>query len=170
MAPEAGYQPIHSQPDRPGGAVVVHNGEIYNYRALQQELAPRGCSCRSGSDSEVLAHLYAAMGDACVARLAGIFAFAAIRAASDADQAAEAGDDWMVARDPLGIKPLYYGRDAAGNLWFASELKALHDRCVWFKIFPPAHVYTRHGGLRLYYQPASLPGPLGSRCWPTAAP
>ena len=158
MDPEAGYQPIHSQPDRPGGAVVVHNGEIYNYRALQQELAPRGCSCRSGSDSEVLAHLYAAMGDACVARLDGIFAFAAIRSASDADQAAEAGDDWMVARDPLGIKPLYYGRDAAGNLWFASELKALHDRCVWFKIFPPGHVYTRHGGLRRYYEPAWLQG------------
>ncbi len=157
MDPEAGYQPIYSRPlgETGGaalaGAVVVHNGEIYNFRALQQELAPRGCSFHSGSDSEVLAHLYAVMGDACVARLDGIFAFAAIRAT-------DAGDDWMVARDPLGIKPLYYGRDAAGNLWFASELKALRDRCVWFKIFPPGHVYTRDGGLRRYYEPAWLQG------------
>jgi len=163
MDPESGYQPIHSRADSSsdaaaGGAVVVHNGEIYNFRALQQELAPRGCSFHSGSDSEVLAHLYAAVGDACVARLDGIFAFAAIRSAADADQADGAGDDWMVARDPLGIKPLYYGRDAAGNLWFASELKALSDHCVWFKIFPPGHVYTRHGGLRRYYEPAWLQG------------
>jgi len=163
MDPAAGVQPIHSQPEGQGGAVVVHNGEIYNFRALQRELAPRGCSFRSGSDSEVLAHLYAAMGDACVARLDGIFAFAAIRSAADADQAEGAGDDWMVARDPLGIKPLYYGRDAAGNLWFASELKALRDRCLWFKTFPPGHVYTRHGGLRRYYEPAWLQGARPAR-------
>ncbi len=162
MDPEAGYQPIYSQPVGEAGgaaltgAVVVHNGEIYNFRALQQELAPRGCSFHSGSDSEVLAHLYAAMGDACVARLDGIFAFAAMRST-------DAGDDWMVARDPLGIKPLYYGRDAAGHLWFASELKALRDRCVWFKIFPPGHVYTRHGGLRRYYEPAWLQGATPAR-------
>lgn len=163
MDPAAGVQPIYSQPEGQGGAVVVHNGEIYNFRALQRELAPRGCSFRSGSDSEVLAHLYAAMGDACVARLDGIFAFAAIRSAADADQAEGAGDDWMVARDPLGIKPLYYGRDAAGNLWFASELKALRDRCLWFKTFPPGHVYTRHGGLRRYYEPAWLQGARPAR-------
>lgn len=156
MDPAAGQQPIASGPTdarEPGeaSAVVVHNGEVYNYRALQRELAPRGRRFHTGSDSEVLAHLYAVEGEACVARLDGIFAFAAIR--SDAR-----GDDWIVARDPIGVKPLYYGRDAAGNLWFASELKALCDQCVWFKTFPPGHVYTRHGGLRRYYAPGWLEG------------
>jgi len=159
MDPEAGYQPISSQPGREAaGAVVVHNGEIYNFRALQEELAPRGCSFYSGSDSEVLAHLYEQLGDACVARLDGIFAFAAMRYSAAGEVA-----DWMVARDPLGIKPLYYGRDAAGNLWFSSELKALRDHCEWFKIFPPGHVYTRHGGLRRYYEPAWLRGATPDR-------
>lgn len=150
MDPESGHQPIASRPDAEGslhGAIVVHNGEIYNYRELQQAPALRGCNFHTGSDSEVLAHLYETEGDAFVARLDGIFAFAAVR-----------GDDWMVARDPIGIKPLYYGRDAAGLLWFASELKALQDQCEWFKIFPPGHVYTRHGGLRRYYEPAWLQG------------
>lgn len=156
MDPAAGQQPIASRPTSAreaggAGAVVVHNGEVYNYRDLQRELAPRGHSFHTGSDSEVLAHLYEVEGDAFVARLDGIFAFAAIR--SD-----ERGDDWMVARDPIGIKPLYYGRDAAGNLWFASELKALSDQCVWFKTFPPGHLYTRHGGLRRYYEPGWLQG------------
>ncbi len=148
MDPESGHQPIASRPDSGGGAaVVVHNGEIYNYRDLQRTLATRGRRFHTGSDSEVLAHLYETEGDAFVARLDGIFAFAAVL-----------GDDWMVARDPIGIKPLYYGRDAAGNLWFASELKALHGHCEWFKVFPPGHLYTRHGGLRRYYEPAWLRG------------
>ncbi len=156
MDPAAGQQPIASRLPRARAngqahAVVVHNGEVYNFRALQRELAPRGHQFHTGSDSEVLAHLYEVEGDAFVSRLDGIFAFAAIR--SD-----ERGDDWMVARDPIGIKPLYYGRDAAGNLWFASELKALSDHCVWFKTFPPGHLYTRHGGLRRYYKPGWLQG------------
>jgi asparagine synthase (glutamine-hydrolysing) len=153
MDPESGHQPIASRPDSGGdAAVVVHNGEIYNYRDLQRTLATRGRHFHTGSDSEVLAHLYETEGDAFVARLDGIFAFAAVL-----------GDDWMVARDPIGIKPLYYGRDASGNLWFASELKALHDHCEWFKVFPPGHLYTRHGGLRRYYEPAWLRGATPAR-------
>ncbi len=153
MDPATGHQPIASRPDGHGDAtVVVHNGEIYNYRELQQALAQDGHRFHTGSDSEVLAHLYETEGDAFVARLDGIFAFAAVR-----------GDDWMVARDPIGIKPLYYGRDAAGHLWFASELKALREHCEWFKVFPPGHTYTRHGGLRRYYEPAWLRGATPAR-------
>jgi asparagine synthase (glutamine-hydrolysing) len=139
MDPAHGHQPIYGG----HGAAVVHNGEIYNYRALAQELAAAGEPCTSGSDSEVIVRLYEAIGEACVALLDGIFAFAAIH-----------GDDWLVARDPIGIKPLYWGRDAAGNLWFASELKALVDRCVTFSEFPPGHMMTRRGGLRRWYAPA----------------
>lgn len=137
MDPGSGRQPLFGR----DGAAVVHNGEIYNHRSLRAELEAAGRAFRTGSDSEVLAHLYEVRGDACVERLDGVFALAAIQ-----------GDDWLVARDPIGVKPLYYGRDAAGNLWFASELKALVGRCQWFKVFPPGHVYTRRGGLRRWYE------------------
>lgn len=136
--PAHGHQPLYGR----GGTALVHNGEIYNYRLLAQELAAAGCSLHSGSDSEVIVHLYEAIGEACVALLDGIFAFAAIK-----------GDDWLVARDPIGIKPLYWGRDTAGNLWFASELKALADRCDTFSEFPPGHLMTRRGGLKRWYSP-----------------
>jgi asparagine synthase (glutamine-hydrolysing) len=139
MDPAHGHQPIYGR----DGAAVVHNGEIYNYRRLEQELAAAGRACNSGSDSEVIVHLYEAIGEGCVALLDGIFAFAVIH-----------GDEWLVARDPIGIKPLYWGRDAAGNLWFASELKALVDRCETFSEFPPGHMMTRQGGLRRWYAPA----------------
>ncbi|WP_434419620.1 asparagine synthase B [Nannocystis pusilla] len=153
MDPEQGKQPIRGR----DGAAVVHNGEIYNFRALARELAARGRPCVSGSDSEVLAHLYEERGEACVAALDGIFAFAAVH-----------GDEWLVARDPIGIKPLYYGRDRAGNLWFASELKALIDNCVSFEVFPPGHLMTRSGGLRRWYAPAWLSGEASATRDPSA--
>ena len=112
MDPAQGQQPIHGR----DGAAVVHNGEIYNFRALARELAAAGRHCVSGSDSEVLAQLYEEHGRGLRRALDGVFAFAAVH-----------GDDWLVARDAIGVKPLYYGRDRAGNLWFASELKALID-------------------------------------------
>ncbi|WAS91050.1 asparagine synthase B [Nannocystis punicea] len=146
MDPAQGKQPIRGR----DGAAVVHNGEIYNFRALAEALAATGRRCVSGSDSEVLAHLYEERGEACVEALDGIFAFAAVH-----------GDDWMVARDPIGIKPLYYGRDRAGNLWFASELKALIDNCVSFEVFPPGHLMSRSGGLRRWYAPPWLRGEPG---------
>ncbi|MCY0993517.1 asparagine synthase B [Nannocystis sp. ILAH1] len=143
MDPASGRQPLFG---RDGGA-LVHNGEIYNHAALRARLQAAGRVFRSGSDSEVLVHLYEARGDAFVAELDGVFALAAMR-----------DDDWVVARDPIGVKPLYYGRDLAGNLWFSSELKALVDRCAWFKVFPPGHIYTGRGGLRRWYERTWLEG------------
>ncbi|MBL9101163.1 MAG: asparagine synthase B [Myxococcales bacterium] len=139
MDPAHGHQPIYGH----AGAAVVHNGEIYNYRALAEQLAASGRPCNSGSDSEVIVHLYELIGEGCVALLDGIFAFAVVQ-----------GEEWLVARDPIGVKPLYWGRDADGNLWFASELKALVDRCETFSEFPPGHMMTRRGGLRRWYAPA----------------
>ncbi|WP_434427173.1 asparagine synthase B [Nannocystis pusilla] len=143
MDPASGRQPLFG---RDGGA-LVHNGEIYDHAALRARLQAAGRVFRSGSDSEVLVHLYEARGDAFVAELDGVFALAAMR-----------DDDWVVARDPIGVKPLYYGRDLAGNLWFASELKVLVDRCAWFKVFPPGHIYTGRGGLRRWYERTWLEG------------
>jgi asparagine synthase (glutamine-hydrolysing) len=143
MDPGAGHQPLFGR----DGAAVVHNGEIYNHELLRRELSEQGRRCETGSDSEVIAHLYELHAELCVHLLDGVFAFAAV-----------SEHDWMVARDPIGVKPLYYGGDARGYLWFASELKALADRCEWYKVFPPGHVYTRRGGLRRWYQRPWLDG------------
>ncbi|HXG28808.1 MAG TPA: asparagine synthase (glutamine-hydrolyzing), partial [Nevskiales bacterium] len=108
----AGAQPMH---DAATGNVIVFNGEIYNYRALRKELAAQGVALRSESDTEVLLHLYARHGEAMLERLRGMFAFALWDAASRR---------LFLARDPLGIKPLYYADDGQ-QLRFASQVKAL---------------------------------------------
>ena len=98
-----------------GKAVIVFNGEIYNYRALRADLESRGCVFRTQSDTEVLLHLYAQKGAAMVRDLRGMFAFGLW----DADK-----QSLMLARDPYGIKPLYYADDG-WTLRFASQVKAL---------------------------------------------
>lgn len=108
----AGHQPMVS-PD--GRVVMVYNGEIYNYRELRAELEALGEQFNGDSDSEVFLRLYMRDGAACLARLNGIFAVAFW------DRAA---NELLLARDPLGVKPLYIARRANG-LAFASEMKAL---------------------------------------------
>ena len=109
-----------AQPMRFAGGrfTITYNGEIYNYRALRAELAAAGVTFRGTSDTEVLLALYARDGAKCVERLNGIFAFAVW----DAERRT-----LFLARDHLGVKPLYYAALAQGFL-FASELKAL-TRC-----------------------------------------
>ncbi|MER6514400.1 asparagine synthase (glutamine-hydrolyzing) [Nonomuraea sp. NPDC001636] len=108
---EGGRQPIESTDGR---LRVIANGEIYNHRELRESLRARGHTFVTGSDSEVVLHLYEEYGDRCVEHLRGMYAFAV------AD-----GDRVLLARDPLGIKPLYHARLDDGVLLFASEIKAL---------------------------------------------
>ncbi|MFQ5925847.1 MAG: asparagine synthase (glutamine-hydrolyzing) [Terriglobia bacterium] len=108
----AGNQPM-STPD--GALWIVYNGEIYNYRALRAELEACGCRFRSQTDTEVLLYLYQQRGPAMLERLRGMFAFALWDARAERL--------WL-ARDRIGIKPLYY-TFANGRFLFASEIKAL---------------------------------------------
>lgn len=94
---------------------LVFNGEIYNYRALRQQLQAAGCLFRTHSDTEVLLHLYAQQGPAMLPALRGMFALALWDSARR---------QLFLARDPYGIKPLYYAA-TAGTLRFASQVKAL---------------------------------------------
>lgn len=96
------------------GAVLVFNGEIYNYRELREELAREGISFGTDSDTEVLLQALIAWGTEAIPRLRGMFAFAFIR-----DGRA------ILARDPFGIKPLYYTKTTNGHFAFGSELKAI---------------------------------------------
>ncbi|PYN44165.1 MAG: asparagine synthetase B, partial [Candidatus Rokuibacteriota bacterium] len=107
-----GRQPMS---DATGRYWIVFNGEIYNFRQLRAELEAGGRRFRTRSDTEVILHAYAVYGEACVERLAGMFAFAIW---DDAERRL------FVARDRLGKKPLYYWHH--GRLFlFASEPKAL---------------------------------------------
>lgn len=108
----AGHQPMAS-PD--GNVWVVYNGELFNYPELRDELTADGCAFRSHADTEVLPHLWQKYGEAMVTRLNGMFAFAIWDRLQN---------KLFIARDRMGVKPLYYGVHA-GKLYFASEIKAI---------------------------------------------
>lgn len=109
---EAGAQPMHSAC---GQYTITFNGEIYNYRELRDELVARGYTFRSGSDTEVLLQLYIDCGADMVRKLRGMFAFGLWDARKRT---------LLLARDPLGIKPLYWSDDG-WTVRFASQAKAL---------------------------------------------
>jgi asparagine synthase (glutamine-hydrolysing) len=109
----AGQQPLSNED---GTVWVVFNGEIYNFAALRAELEGKGHSFRTHSDTEVIVHAYEEWGDASVTRFRGMFAFALWDAKARR---------LMLARDRVGIKPLYYAEPAEGGLVFGSEIKSI---------------------------------------------
>jgi asparagine synthase (glutamine-hydrolysing) len=139
--PAGGAQPLRSAD---GDPVLAVNGEIYNHREL--ELGSAGTyAFQSGSDCEVINALYQAHNDIAgwLGELNGIFAFALW----DAEAAR-----FLIARDPIGVCPLYWGHDGDGRLWVASEMKALVRVCEDVAAFPPGHFYdSALGELRSYY-------------------
>jgi asparagine synthase (glutamine-hydrolysing) len=107
-----GHQPVRNED---GSVWVVFNGEIYNFKELREDLKYRGHLFYTSTDTEVIAHLYEERGAGCVEKLRGMFAFAVWD---------ERNQSLFLARDRLGVKPLYYA-ESDGRLIFASELKAL---------------------------------------------
>jgi asparagine synthase (glutamine-hydrolysing) len=142
--PANGHQPLTS-PD--GRFTLVFNGAIYNYRELQRDFAARGWNFRTQCDTEVLLAAFVHEGPACLKRLRGMFAFAVWDATERT---------LFAARDPLGIKPLYYARLPADSVIFASELNALlasgqvareidpasvGEYLAWFSVPAPRTIY-----------------------------
>jgi asparagine synthase (glutamine-hydrolysing) len=127
-----GAQPLY---DRTGSRVLAVNGEIYNHRELEAGLADP-YPFRTDSDCEVILALYEERGTGFLDDLNGIFAFILYDAPAGR---------WMIARDPIGVIPLYWGRDEDGVLHVASEMKALIPVCTRVAEFPPGHLWDSAG-------------------------
>ncbi len=123
-----GAQPILSESGRQALAV---NGEIYNHQDIRDRFEGN-YEFRTQSDCEVILPLYLEKGTQFLEELSGMYAFCLYD---------EEKDFWMMARDPIGIIPLYYGHDAHGQLFVASEMKALMDVCNQVHEFPPGHYW-----------------------------
>ncbi|HPQ69074.1 MAG TPA: asparagine synthase B [bacterium] len=137
---EHGAQPLLNAA---GDHVLAVNGEIYNHRQLRAEL--NHYPYKTASDCEVILPLYEKYGADFLNRLNGIFAFVLYDKRTD---------NYLIARDPIGVNPLYMGRDNHGNLYVASEMKALVDFCRVIVDFPPGHYLTRDTGDPVaYYRP-----------------
>ena len=138
--PESGKQPLFS-PD--GKQILAVNGEIYNHQEIRRQYADR-FRFQTGSDCEVILALYKEKGPDFIEDLNGIFAFALYD---------EEHDEFLIARDHIGVIPLYIGYDSDGKVYVASELKALEGQCERYEPFLPGHYYwSRTPGMRKWYQ------------------
>lgn len=138
--PESGQQPLYS-PDH--HQVLAVNGEIYNHQELRQRYKGQ-YDFQTGSDCEVILALYRDKGIHFLEYLNGIFAFALYD---------EERDEFLIARDPIGVIPLYIGYDNDGKIYVASELKALEGQCDHYEPFLPGHYFwSGEGKMTRYYQ------------------
>ncbi len=139
---EHGAQPLV---DSVTGRVLAVNGEIYNHEALRQRLQ-KPHAFQTASDCEPILYLYDEFGPSFLQHVNGIFAFVLYEPKTR---------EYFIARDHFGVVPLYWGKDEAGNVLVASEMKAIVDSCVTLDEFPPGH-YFRSGDTKptRYYQPA----------------
>ncbi len=138
--PESGKQPLFSSDKK---QVLAVNGEIYNHQDIRRRYAGK-YQFQTGSDCEVILALYRDKGIDFLEDLSGIFAFALY----DAER-----DEFLIARDPIGVIPLYIGYDDDGKVYVASELKALEGQCDRYEPFLPGHYYwSREPVMKRYYK------------------
>ena len=131
--PASGKQPLFSED---GKFVLAANGEIYNHRELRKQFEGK-YKFQTESDCEVILALYQEKGPHFVDEMNGIFGFAIY----DVEK-----DEYFIARDHMGIIPLYIGWDQHGTFYVASELKALEGYCTKIQLFPPGHYMTSKDG------------------------
>ncbi len=138
--PASGKQPLLSQD---GSLILAANGEIYNHRELRKQFEGN-YQFRTESDCEVILALYQKKGPAFLDEMNGIFGFAIYDTKKD---------EYFVARDHMGIIPLYMGWDKNGTFYVASELKALEGTCTKIELFPPGHyLHSSDGELKRWYE------------------
>ena len=138
--PKSGKQPLFSSD---GKQVLAVNGEIYNHRDIRARYNGK-YEFQTGSDCEVILPLYREKGINFLEDLSGIFAFALYD---------EEKDEFLIARDPIGVIPLYIGKDADGTVYCASELKALEGFCESYEPFLPGHYYwSKEGKMTRWYK------------------
>lgn len=138
--PQSGGQPLYSKDKK---LILGVNGEIYNHRQIRKEYEGK-YDFLTGSDCEVILALYRDKKEKFIDELNGIFAFALYDEEEDA---------YLIARDHIGIIPLYMGWDKWGNFYVASELKALEGFCNKIQEFPPAHyLYSKDGEMKRWHQ------------------
>ena len=138
--PQSGGQPLYS-PDRK--QILAVNGEIYNHRDVRAKYAGK-YDFQTGSDCEVILALYRDKGIHFLEDLNGIFAFALY----DEEQ-----DAFLIARDHIGVIPLYIGYNADGKVFVSSELKALEGECERYEPFLPGHYYwSKNPGMKRWYK------------------
>ena len=124
--PLSGGQPLYSEDGR---QVLAVNGEIYNHQLIRNSFENK-YDFKTGSDCEVILALYKEKGINFLEDLSGIFAFALYD---------EEKNEYLIARDPIGVIPLYIGKDEEGHICVASELKALEGVCKYYEPFLPGH-------------------------------
>ena len=123
--------------------MLAVNGEIYNHQEIRRRYAGK-YEFQTGSDCEVILALYREKGIDFLEDLSGIFAFVLYD---------EERDEFLIARDPIGVIPLYIGFDSDGTIYVASELKALEGQCEQYEPFLPGHYYwSRESCMRRYYR------------------
>ena len=138
--PASGNQPIYSK-DK--SLILAANGEIYNHRELRQKLNSE-YSFQTNSDCEIILALYNEKGPDFIDDLNGIFGFVLYD---------ENNDEYLIARDHMGIIPLYMGWDKHGTFYVSSELKALEGICNKIEIFPPGHLlHSKNRKLKKWYE------------------
>jgi asparagine synthase (glutamine-hydrolysing) len=131
--PASGGQPLISKDNK---LILTVNGEIYNHREIREVIGDE-YEFQTGSDCEVILALYRKKGVKCIEDLSGIFAFALYD---------EEKDVYLIARDPIGVIPLYIGKDDAGHVLVSSELKGLEGFATEYEPFLPGHYYYSEDG------------------------
>ena len=138
--PESGKQPLFSVD---GKQILAVNGEIYNHKEIRKQYEGK-YAFQTGSDCEVILALYRDKGIDFLEDISGIFAFALYD---------EENDSFLIARDQIGVIPLYIGYDSDGKVYVASELKALEGQCERYEPFLPGHYYwSKAPGMKRWYQ------------------